>query len=434
MAVEHGDIKVDEGIFSVTLVFEDKMIQLDTEDVIDLYFIEDIFKFALTGKIVFYDKYNFLELGPFTGNEQILVTYGKEHETTIIFDIWKVNEISMTLSLDSQSFGMIELFFVDPSFQQIAFRKYSKSWAENTEIDEIIISILDNMTTLTKESTLEYEPSNYKMTNGFVMPYWSPQQALTFLMKRAVGSKSKNSSYLCYNNTQYNKMTTNLYTLDYLLNDEGNFADKDIYVFSDRDISNQNKILEWTISGTDKMSHEYIRGGKFKGYDWNSKSLTNTEMKYSDGVRKMTMLGKKTLFPDISDTFSTSINIGEDEETIKNVFYSEWSQRYVMQNVIKATVYGHEKRFAGQLIEIQWPSSVETGSDNSSFQGFNLSYKGTYLIKSVTHSFIGSQSQQEPYLQKIVLIKNGYSEVDTSNLYDSNNVKNTISKQSIVRV
>ena len=63
---EKGDIKVDEGVFSVTLVFEDKMIQLDTEDVIDLYFIEDIFKTSITGKLIFYDKYNFLELGPFT--------------------------------------------------------------------------------------------------------------------------------------------------------------------------------------------------------------------------------------------------------------------------------------------------------------------------------------------------------------------------------
>jgi len=422
---------VDKGVFAVTLKFGDDLVQLDTEDVIDMYFIEDIFKLSITGKLIFYDKYNFLELGPFTGNEQIIITYGKETDINLIFDIWKVNEISMTLSLESQSFGMIELFFVDPSFQQYAFRKYSRSWAENTEVSVIMSDILTNMTTLTTINSPEIETSNYQIPTPFIMPYWSPQQALNFLMKRAVGSESGTSGYLCYNNTNYDRMTTNIHTLDYLLNDEGKYADQDIYVFSSENMSEPNKILEWTVSGTDKLAHEFLRGGKFRGYDWETKTLREVERKYSDGVSDMIMLGKKTLFPDISDVYSTAMNLGEkDEKTINNIFYSEWSQRYVLQNVMNVTLYGNEKRFAGQLIEIQWPSSVDIG-ESGKFKGFNLSYKGTYLVKSITHSFVGSQSQQEPYLQKAVLIKNGYSEPDVDTLYDSVKVKKTVGSQSI---
>ena len=66
---DSGDTKINSGVFAATLVFGDKKIQIDAEDIIDWYFIEDIFKFTMSGKLIFYDKYNFLELGPFTGNE-----------------------------------------------------------------------------------------------------------------------------------------------------------------------------------------------------------------------------------------------------------------------------------------------------------------------------------------------------------------------------
>lgn len=433
MGIKHGDIKASKGVFSVTLLIGDKAVQLDSEDVIDMYFIEDIFKYCITGKLVFYDKYNFLELGPFTGNEQIIITYGVDTDTTLIFDIWNVSEISMTLSLDSQSFGMIELFFIDPTFQTLSFRKYSRSWGEtpSLKMSKIMVDILENMTTLPTETALQYEESSNYMNGVFIMPYWSPRQAIDYLTSRAVGSTSQTSGYLCYNNTQNNRMTTNLFSLNYLLNDDGKFADEDIYIFSGRDISNVNKILEWTITGTDKASHEFLRGGKFRGYDWETKSLLESEKVYSDGASDMVMLGKKTLFPDISDPYSTAMNLGEkDIETIDNIFFTEWSQRYVLQNLINVTLYGHEKRFAGQLIEIQWPSSIEVGG---SFLGFNLSYKGTYLIKSITHSFVGDRRQQETYLQKAVLIKNAYSEVDDDLLYGSSKVKNRVSTKTIIR-
>ena len=125
-----------------------------------------------------------------------------------------------------------------------------------------------------------------------------------------------------------------------------------------------------------------------------------------------------------SDEYSTSLNFGEnDAEIIENIFYSEWSQRYALQNAISVTLYGHEKRFAGQLIEIQWPSTIDTDTNSGSFKGFNLSYKGAYLIKSITHSFVGERAQQESYLQKAVLIKNGYSEPQENLLYNATNIK-----------
>ena len=299
---KQGDIKVSEGIFSVSLVFEDRTVHLDTEDVIDLYFIEDIFKLSMTGKLIFYDKYNFLELGPFTGNEQIIVKYGKNIDVEIMFDIWKVKEISMTTSLRTQSFGMIELYFVDPIFQQMAFRRYSRSWAGNTKISTIMSDILENMTlpTIANGRSMRIEESSNNMVDPFIMPYWTPQQTLTFLMKRATGNESGNSGYICYSNTHSSKLTTNLHTIDYLLDDKSGEADDTTYIFSSRDVSSINKILEWSMSGTDKLAHEYLRGGKFQGYDWSTKTQHNIELKYKDsGVKNMMMLGKKTLFPDM---------------------------------------------------------------------------------------------------------------------------------------
>lgn len=427
-----GDIKVTEGTLAVTLVFEDRLVQIDTEDIIDMYFIEDIFKFSMTGKLIFYDKYNFLELGPFTGSEQISVIYGINRDVHLIFDIWKVNEISMTQTMDSSSFSMIELFIVDPLFQQLNFRKYSRSWSGDVKSSYIVNDILKKMTTLgnINNPPINLEESEDKITN-FIMPYWSPQQSIMFLMERAVGSKSKNSGYLCYNNTYNYKMTTNFLTLDYLLNDEGSNIDPDIYRFRGRDISESNKILEWSISGNDKLATEYLRGGVSRGYNWETKTLHNREQKYSDLADKMVMLGNKTLFPDVSDTFSKQINYGESEsDVIDNIFYSGWSRRYVLQNTVNLVLYGHEKRFAGQQIDIEWPSSVES---TSSFSGFNKSWKGGYMIKSITHSFIGSQVQKEAYLQKVVLIKNAYTDPEEDILYKSSKIKTSNTSNTIIK-
>jgi hypothetical protein len=84
-----------------------------------------------------------------------------------------------------------------------------------------------------------------------------------------------------------------------------------------------------------------------------------------------------------------------------------------MQFITNLIVQGHDKRFAGQHIQIDWPDAMNTEGDES----FNNLLKGKYLIKSVTHSF--NPGGTFPYKQRLVLIKNAYNKIDSKILYES---------------
>jgi hypothetical protein len=64
-------------------------------------------------------------------------------------------------------------------------------------------------------------------------------------------------------------------------------------------------------------------------------------------------------------------------------------------------------RFCGGLIEIEWPSTVKK-------QKLNKMMKGLYLVKSITHQYAVGQSPY--YTQKLVLMKNGYTDADAANV------------------
>ena len=82
-----GELKQDTSVFSVQIIIGDQSIILDNENIISCFFIEDIFKHCMIGKLVFNDVYGLFELGPFTGNEQIIITYGVDYDKNVIFDI-----------------------------------------------------------------------------------------------------------------------------------------------------------------------------------------------------------------------------------------------------------------------------------------------------------------------------------------------------------
>jgi hypothetical protein len=255
-----------------------------------------------------------------------------------------------------------------------------------------------------------YEESSNK--TDFIIPYWTPQVAMRWLMRRAKGKETGTSGYLCFNNTR-NGFSHNLVTMNYLLGDIGRTLDKDPYLFTgvDRD----NEILEWWISGLDRKSNPIIRGGTWKGYDFQTKKLLNHDFLYSDGADETVMLGRKTLYPEIDDVRSSNTMVGDSNyDLIDNISYNDWAKRYNMQFIMNLVVQGHEKRYAGQHIKVEWPS-WRRGEGNR--EQFNDLLKGKYLIKSITHSFDPGHSYY--YRQRLVLIRNAYSDIGSRILYES---------------
>lgn len=393
-------------VFSVILSLESGSVVLNAKDIISCFFIEDIFSYCMVGKLIFHDMYGLIEHGPFTGNEQIVIAYGIDNDLQVPFDIWKIDKVQQTNPTNPTAENLIELYFVDPTYELYTLKRYSRSYSGDEIITNIIKKLLTNMIGLgTKNINIE-ESSN--SLNNFVIPYWTPMETIRWLIKRAKSATANTSGYVCYNSTEEG-FRSNVKTINGLLDAE-NYIDPDEYIFEDTKNST-NKILEWWTSGLDKSSTKFLRGGKWRGFNSSTKSFLESEYKYSDGVDDSVLLGRKSLFNDISDTDTVNILLGEsDSELMENIIYDGWSKRYNIQQVVNIVVRGHEKRYAGQQIEIEWTSTDK-------IQRYNKMMKGKYLIKSITHMFSGGSSM--PYRQRLVLIKNAYSDADMISLYEA---------------
>jgi len=408
----------DSNQFSVSIDLAEDSVILDNKDVLQCYFIEDIFSYCIVGKLIFADPYGFLEIGPFTGNETITINYGNEDEMEKTFDIFRVSKISGTADVEPTSRASVEIYFVERAFKMLNKYRYSLSWGVNVLISDIINHIAVNM--LDVSDFEQYEATRETISN-FYMPYWTPREAIGWLIRRATGSYTQKPGYLYYNNSK----GVNFVTLEKLLRQEQPLTiggeDKGHYVFDDSGLYYQNKILSWEISGIDNQSLNRLEGGHKLGYDFQTKTLIDRSFQYSTSVSKFTMLGRKTLFEDISNTHGEYTLEGDSEAvTLDNIYYSDFIKRYCMQQCLIINLRGSERRYAGAMIEIDWPSSVN--------DVYNKNMEGRYLIKSIINSFM--PDKQPGYLQKMILIKNAYSDSENTNLVNST-LKNVLVRRHI---
>jgi hypothetical protein len=405
-----GKVELKKGVYTVMLLTENGNAIFLNEDIYELYFIEDIYKFSMVGKIVFNDRYNFLEIGPFTGQEKIALIYGiGEDARTMIFDIWKVGKISQAgPGIQETAENLIEINFVDPFFPAFFLRRYSRSWADE-KYSNIISDILNNMV-FVKDSGFPLNVEESSNKTDFIIPYWTPKTALSYLGKRAKGKAGDTSGYLFFNNT-VNGLTTNAVTLNYLLLDKDKTLDKKPYRHQSSIVSDKNKILEWWINGIDRTSNSVLRGGWWRGFDFKTKKLLQVGNTYSESSSRNVMLGRKTLYSRMDDLYSSNVMEGDSSSDIlSNVAFNDWAKRYNMQFILNLIVEGDDSRHAGQHIEIEWPGVQ--GNDK-----MNEALVGKYLIKSVTHNF--SAGGFYPYRQRLVCIKNAYHNINSVLLHDS---------------
>jgi len=387
--------------FSVILKLESMSIIIDGACILDFYFIEDIMSFCMTGKIEFIDKHGIVEYGPLTGNEQIVLSYGEKEDRQLVFDIVRIGRIIQSNPSDPTSESVLTIHFADTSLEYFTRRKYSRSWS-NTSISDITKHILKYW--ISDPKIGQWEDNNTKI--DLTMPYWTPIEVMMWLSKRGRGAKSGIPGFVYFNNTQDN-MRANWTSLDYLFGIYPK-VEEDPYIFEGENVYYRNKILDWWISGIDKFSFKGIKGGHRFGYDFNTKTLLNQVYGYSTSVEKSMLMGRFSLYTDITDYRSNFIIEGESTtESLDNIFHSGWLKRYNMQQALNIIVRGYEDRYAGMQIGIEWTSSDRR-------QMFNKTLKGKWLIKSITHSF--NARNNIPYRQRLVLLKNAYNDIDHKTL------------------
>lgn len=393
------------GTYSVIIVLEQGPIIIESQDIASFYFVESIYNYCLTGKLVFQDMYGLQEHGPLTGNEQIILSYGVDEDRQLAFDIWKIGKVSQLSVTDPTASSMLEIHFVDIFYELYTLKRYSRSFGGEWKTSDIVQHILRNMMQYDSKN-IDIEESSSVITD-FVMPYWTPMQAISWLSSRGRGNESGVGGYVCHTSTRNGKSNAVYKTMNMLLG-ERNYIEEELYTFEGFR-NDRNKILEWSVSGLDKTATKVLRGGKWHGFDSATKAPVTLEYAYSDGVSDTMMMGRKSLFTDISDTTTSNVLTGEDnEEIVKNIAYDAWSRRYNIQQVVSIIVRGHEDRYCGQQIEIVWPSTEKEQRDNKLL-------KGKYLIKSITNMLAGT-GNNITYQQRLMLIKNAYSDADMKSL------------------
>lgn len=404
---------------TIFLSLESGVFQLSPEKIIDCYFIEDIFSYNLAGKLSFIDSEGIFEIGPFTGSESIVITYGIEKKISIMFEIWKISDITQYSNVDASAGSVISVDFVDISFNALFLRKFSKSWPVKTLYSDVATNILNKVGLIEKFGIDLYveESLNRVEREPLCFPYWTVMGSLNYLSKRIVSKEMKTSGYLCYTNIIDGQQTINYRSMNWLLS-RLNYMEKEEYSFVTDNRNDKNKIYEYSINGVDKLSYKVIKGGKWLGFDFNTKSFLTYDSTYIGELKRNSILGNYSLFSNITSSEVTNNLIGERSLYNLNQYANaEWQQRYNKQQLITITVRGMEYRYAGMLIKIlKWPSYHHDNKVNDLLSG-------NFLIQSIKHQL--ARENKVSYSQEIILIKNGYENLQT-NWLEKSTVKNTI--------
>lgn len=409
--------KKDARILSVGIILNGILYDLQLTDVLELYFIEDIYSFFMTGKLILFDRDGMFEFGPFVGaeNDGVKVLYSTDDDEAGIeleFKIFKIEKSENAFGTYAGTSNVLTIILIDEAFFKFTRHKWSRSFKEK-HIHEIV----EHMSLIMGETPIDVILPTDQFYELWYMPRWDIATSIKWLMQRA--SMGDDCGYLFYTSTKMRKFTRHFVSIEELLKQGGLLevdGDGGQYVFFAENIFKASKIKSWEITSIDEHARKYLQGNFCFGYDFERKKLIdsheplapvlgetpgNSFIFYKDFIEKyVTVLGNKTLFHDISDPEADFINTGEDDEDIiKNYQAYDMIKRYNLQQLLIIIVAGHEDRYAGAMIEMEWPSFDKQ-------EIYNRNLKGKYLIKSVTHSFQPKNTQC--YTQKLVCIKNGY--------------------------
>ncbi|NCD00177.1 MAG: hypothetical protein EOL95_10820 [Bacteroidia bacterium] len=117
----------DTRIFTISITTDTGIVTLDSSDIMQFYFVEDIFSMSITGKLVMIDKRGLLECGPLTGNEKIGLIYGEEEDIEKEFKIYNISKVSRIETVDPSGKTVIEVFFTDLMFFPLNFLQFSRA-------------------------------------------------------------------------------------------------------------------------------------------------------------------------------------------------------------------------------------------------------------------------------------------------------------------
>lgn len=408
---------------AITIFTENQEYRINPRSLKYCYFIEDIFSLCITGKIVFVDSDGIMERGPITGRELVSISYGsKQSSRGILMETLKVNKIEPKKLAKPEESSVIEITLVDEFYKQWHYNKISKGWLGD-KISTIIKEISTKYVGIDAGGFELFDPTRERLPH-FDTHLRSPAECVQWLMNRGSSSDSKCPGYLLYRAS--NKDGTfkfNLASIEKLLTNKELMGPKDpkssidlIYEFEQANPNYINKIKDFKLTKVDMNALRSLTGGTITGFDINRKLIIDKTYTYKDAVKKFTILGNKSLFPSSIGVNGSRIDIDGygNEDILDNIWYGNWIREYCHQQLVEIVVSGNCERYCGGLITIKWPSY-----DKQKLV-LNREMGGKYLVKSITNFF--GPSVENGWVQKMVLIKNGYQNSSDTTLLKATKV------------
>lgn len=391
--------------FSVTIEGSTNTIILDNDDIRDIYFIEDIYSYLKCGKLYCRDTRAINQLLPLVSAERLIIEYmTKDAESKVVpFVIIKISKVE---NVQDHFRNLFEVIFIEEPHKTLHMPHHSRSY-KCEKYTDYIRHIAEKHAGI--DAWGDFEDGNEDL-QYYYTGLKTPAQCIEWLGSRTSGSVSGQPGYLLFSNTKDPAAPYNFVTLEKLLS-MGELLpitpSPGYYIFQSPYDYYINRIISYDVSRVDKRAIEQLMYNIGIGWDIKRKRYLRNEYFYSDALARFTILGLYSLFEEGADGIvkcKHDLTAEPEEEFImKNLYFGDWIKRYCLQQTVSINVEGHCDRYCGGLIEILWPTSVED-------ELFDKNMNGLFLVKSITHYF--SPLQKPVYVQKMVLIKNGYNDSD----------------------
>lgn len=396
-----------QSVFSVVITAAHDVVLMDNDDIRDIYFIEDIYSYLMTGKMVCRDTRGLSEFLPLVGNEKITIEYGTTegggpaaYSTKIVeFDLIKMGYVENT---NDKRRHFMEFFFIQSFHKRLHMEHYSKSY-KCLRYTDYIADICKNHVGISGWNEFEH---GIETLQYFYTGLKTPAKNIEWLASRTASAQSGQPGYLMFGNTQTEGNPMNFVSLETLLARKTLLVpEAGPYSIAAHQEYNINKFIKYKDKRVDKKSLEKLIRFINLGYDMKRKRYLKNEYFYKDALAKFTCLGKFSLFDEGIDSLASADQQltaeVEEMEIMNNLYFGDWIKRYCLQHTVETLIEGHVDRYAGGMIKSHWPSAND-------YEVFDKNMTGMYLVKSITHYFC--PLQKPVYMQKMILIKNGYDD------------------------
>ena len=168
--------------------------------VVEINYFEDIYGPSISGNLILNDSNGFLNLLGFSGNDYLILSFGKPGLSEKINKVFRVYSVSNRGMVKDQNENYILNFCSEETALSEQY-KVSKSY-KNKKVSEIVKDIMFNQLSVRADKFLSQNIEETKGTRDIVIPNLKPFEAISWLSTQAISnsSKTEGSPYMFFEN------------------------------------------------------------------------------------------------------------------------------------------------------------------------------------------------------------------------------------------